>query len=329
MSAWATTRAMRTAARIGQGALPGLVGMLLLQTAVWAADPVAVITELRPGKGEIRLKRAGEADWIAPQPLLSLRSGDQLRATGDGRAVLAFTGGGAQTVSATNSPFTVQSPQVESGAGKARALLAGVTQFLLGQEKEPTYQSLSVRGLRAAPPRILSPRDTRLLPGAVMFEWVGPDALRYRVQLSGPQGVEWEQGSLARRPLAYPAGAPPLRAGTRYSWTLDAPGQPPQSANFEMLSEAEAGRVRAALSELAADAPSSYPPSTVILMRAGLFFQEGLYADARRELLAGIGADPDEPTLRLLLGHVYDRMGLAELAAAEFDEAQFLSSPRP
>lgn len=329
MSAWTMTRAERAGAGLARGSVAGLLGMLLLQAVAWAADPVAVITELRPGKGEIRLKRAGEADWVAPQPLLSLRPGDQLRVTGDGRAVLAFTGGGAQAVSATNSPFTVQPPRAESGVGKARALLAGVTQFLLGQEKEPTYQSLSVRGPHAAPPRILSPRDTRLLPGAVTFEWIGPDALRYRVQLTGPQGLEWEQASLARRPLAYPAAAPPLRPGMRYSWTLDAPGQPPQTAKFETMSEAEADRVRAALGELGVGALSGYPPSTVVLLRAGLFFREGLYADARRELVAAIAADPDEPTLRLLLGHVYDRTGLAELAAAQFDEAQFLSSPRP
>ena len=64
-------------------------------------------------------------------------------------------------------------------------------------------------------------------------------------------------------------------------------------------------------------------------MRAGLFFQEGLYADARRELMAGIAQDPDEPTLRQLLGYVYDRVGLIDLAAQEFDEAEFLATRKP
>ena len=64
-------------------------------------------------------------------------------------------------------------------------------------------------------------------------------------------------------------------------------------------------------------------------MRAGLFFREGLYADARRELTTAIAQDPDEPTLRQLLGYVYDRVGLVDLAAQEFDEAEFLATRKP
>ncbi|MBI4573353.1 MAG: hypothetical protein HY713_08750 [candidate division NC10 bacterium] len=60
--------------------------------------------------------------------------------------------------------------------------------------------------------------------------------------------------------------------------------------------------------------------------RIGCAFEQELYTEARKELLVAIAADPDEPALHLMLGHVYERIGLAELAAEEFDEAQFLSS---
>ena len=40
-------------------------------------------------------------------------------------------------------------------------------------------------------------------------------------------------------------------------------------------------------------------------------------------------ADPDEPGLHLMLGHVYERTALPEMAAQEFDEAQFLCSRTP
>ncbi|MDP2627032.1 MAG: hypothetical protein Q8Q58_09020, partial [Candidatus Rokubacteria bacterium] len=66
-----------------------------------AAEPVAVLTEIRAGQGEIRVKLAGEAIWKAPQPLLSLRPGDQVRASADARAMILFTGGrNPQAVSA-------------------------------------------------------------------------------------------------------------------------------------------------------------------------------------------------------------------------------------
>src|SRR6202158_4325926 len=96
-----------------------LAGALVLASAavVSAADPVGVLTEIRAEKGRVEVKRAGESEWKAAQPLLALRPGDQIRVTGEARASLVFTGGrGAQAVSAANSPFTAQ-PPATAGAG--------------------------------------------------------------------------------------------------------------------------------------------------------------------------------------------------------------------
>ena len=41
------------------------------------------------------------------------------------------------------------------------------------------------------------------------------------------------------------------------------------------------------------------------------------------------GAGPKEPGLHLMLGHVYERIALTELAAEQFDEAEFLSTRAP
>ncbi len=57
--------------------------------------------------------------------------------------------------------------------------------------------------------------------------------------------------------------------------------------------------------------------------------QERLYADARHELMAGLSADPDEPTLHVLLGEVYERVGLSELSARELTEARDRLGRRP
>lgn len=161
------------------------------------------------------------------------------------------------------------------------------------------------------------------------FEWAGSNHLRYRIRVLSPQGLLWEQPNLPRWPLSYPEAAPALRAGVPYTWELEAKGHPVQRAQFELLPASEADRVQAALALLPPSMLAGYPRNTVVLMRAGLLFQEGLYHEARRELVAGIAADPDEPTLHVLLGHVYERVGLKELAAEEFEEAQFLSTRKP
>jgi hypothetical protein len=326
---WAHGRERPTWRRAGSLVVGFLLGVWIIGTgAALAADPVAVLTEIRPGRGEVRVKRSDDGDWTAPRALQTLRPGDQVRVTADGRVTLTLTGGGSESVTASSSPFTVPAPRGETGSDRARGVLAGVAQFLLGQPKPPTYQSLSVRAA-GAPPRILSPRDTRVLPDSLVFEWTGPPRSDYRVRLMGPHGVHWEQAGLSRRPLAYPAAAPPLVPGTRYRWTLDLPGLAMQQADFEVVPDSDAARVRAALGDLTPAAVGGEGGSPLALMRAALLFREGLYAEARRELVAAIAKDPDEPTLRQLLGYVYDRAGLVELAAQEFDEAEYLATRRP
>ena len=304
------------------------VAVLLAAAPAWAQEPLAVLTEIQIKRGKVEVKTATDPDWQAPKPLLSLRAGDQVRVTGEGRAVLVFTGGrGTQLVTQSNSPFTVQAQAGDGVTDRARAIMGGVTNFLLGQQREKTYQSLSVRSVRAQPPVILAPRDSRVLPGGLSFEWTGSDRLKYRVRLLGPQGtVLWEQAELDRKPLAYPAGAPALSPGVRYTWELETKEHGVQRASFDLAQPADAARVKEALASLTPAAAKGYPPATLSLMRAGLLFQETLYADARRELITAIAANPDEPTLHLLLGHVYDRTGLKGLAANEFDEAEALTT---
>jgi hypothetical protein len=311
----------------GRMILLGTIAILFLQQLAWPAEPVAVLTEIRMGQGEVWVRHVGESDWMPPRPLLALQPGDQIRAAGDGQAVLCFTGGGIQTVSAANSPFSVQAPTAEASMEKVGALVGRVTQFLLGQGKSPTYRPLSVR--KPLQPVILAPRETKLLPGPVTFEWSGSDRLSYSIRVRAPQGSLWEQAQLPRQPLSYPGTAPALRAGIQYSWEVEVKGQPMQRARFEILPSSEATRVQEALALLQPDMLSGYPPNTVVLLRAGLLFREGLYQEARRELLAGIAADPNEPVLHLLLGHIYDRIDLKGLAAQAFEEARGLSARIP
>jgi hypothetical protein len=303
---------------------------LWLPGGAGAADPVAVLTEIRMERGQVQVKRAGESQWVSPQPLLALRPGDQLRASGEGRAVLVFTGGrGTQSVSASNSPFAVEAPTAGGSSEKLRSVLGTVTDFLVGKQKDLNYLPLSVRAVR--PPRVLpiSPRDSKLVSAPVVFEWAGSDSLRYRVRVSSPDGVLWQQTNLPRRSLTYPASAPSLSPGVRYSWEVEGPGQPVQRAEFELLAPAEAARAREAMDLITPAALPGSSKSSVALLRAGWLFQEQLYADARRELVTALAADPDEPTLHLLLGEVYERVGLGEMATREFIEARDLSSRRP
>ncbi len=312
---WRTTSALLTilSLLVATGAIAASVG-----------EPLAVLTEIRAGQGEVRVKLAAEADWTAPLPLLSLRSGDQIRATQNAAAVLMFMGGqGTITVSAVNSPYTLHPPRV-TPYNPTRNLVMNLGRLLMGQKKEPVHVPLVTRRVEQRP-LLVAPRDGTLL-GTPTFEWDGSDRLRYTVRIAGPEGAIWERGNLPRASLTYPATAPPLRPGVPYRWELEARGSPTQQGQFTILPEAEAAVVRNTLASLDSVALPGYPRTTVVLLRAAYLFDRGLFTETRAELQAALAADPDEPSLHLMLGRVYERTGLSELALSEFDEAQFLSS---
>ena len=310
--------------------LLALVGLLVAPSLAAAADPVAVIIELQPGSGQIQVRRAGDPVWRSAQPLLSLRPGDQITVGGDGRVALAFRGvRGIRVVTAVDSPFTVEARPARTGGEIVAGVAAGVVDFLLGSRREPERLPIAVRDSPQIRVTILSPRDSRLLPGPIAFEWTGFQSLRYRVRVSGPEGVLWEAVDLPRGQVSYPDGAPPLSPGVRYHWQLEAPETPPQQAYFEMLSAEQAYQIRRELDSVAAGGTSDGSRTGPVVLRAGFLVQQGLYTEARRELAAAIASDPREPTLHYLSGVLYERLGLPGLAAQEFLEARDLIGKRP
>jgi predicted Zn-dependent protease len=89
----------------------------------------------------------------------------------------------------------------------------------------------------------------------------------------------------------------------------------------------DAGRaqaVRQSLRELEEALGPAASPTTLAAVQAGLLAGEGLVHDARLAVLAALAKDADEPALHMLLGTLYLKAGLAEQAAAAFDEADFL-----
>lgn len=291
-----------------------------------SAEPVAVLTEIKKGgqDGEVRVKASGREEWRAPQPLMSLNTGDEIRVKGNAaKVVIVYSGGATQTVTKDNSPFKIAKPTAAGTGKQVAGVFGGMAQFLMGKEKEPVYTQLSTRSIAKQGEVqlvILSPRDTRLLPSQVKFAWAGPEGTQYTIRVFGPKGVAWTTDT-TRQPLAYPDSATKLETGVRYRWELRAPDALPERAQFEIVPDQEWKRIQAQLQEI-----KSPSPTTTTLARVALLFQERLYQAALDELQAAIAADKSEPNLQFMLGHVYDRMGLRERAAAAFDVAQKLST---
>lgn len=286
-------------------------------------ETAGVIIELKVGRGRVEVKPGG-GDWRAATPLLALRAGDTVRATEDASAMILLTGGrGSVRVDQGRASFVV--PALAVGEGKlhkARALVEGSLGFLTGGSKEPLQAALVTRGA-VKPPVILTPRNGPVLEGPLVFEWAGTSFQRATVRIAGPEGVILERRGLAGARFEYPPTAPPLARGVRYTFQLLVGAHPSQEAWFELLEPARAAAVRADLKTLEAEV-ATLSPNSAAVVRAGLLARAGLFHDARATLTRALVRDPDEPTLHLLLGNVYTAVGLSELAAHSYDEAQFL-----
>ena len=318
---------MRAATRIPVRLL-ALCALLALAAPALAqtAETAAVITEIKPGRGRVEVKPAAGGDWRPARPLLALRVGDAVRTTDNARAVILLSGGrGTVRVEGASGALTVPAAAAAGQGQKARALVEASLGFLAGTTKESSQAVLATRSA-ARPAVIVSPRNGRVLPDALAFEWLGSRFTRYTVRLVGPGGSVIEKREVTGARWEYPTDAPALSPNVRYTLQVVGPGHRPQEAWFEVVDDARARAVAGDLAGLEQELGGSVSPTSRAVLRAGLLAREGLFHDARRVVVAALGADRDEPTLHLLLGDLYIRTGLADLAAESFDEAQFLLS---
>jgi hypothetical protein len=297
----------------------GLVALLaLLSRPAAGAEPIGVITELHLKDGQVEVKRAAGGEWQAVKPLFAIGAGDQVRATGAARAVLVFVSSQRTTVvTQENSPY-VASPPSQPGFGER---VKSALTFLQSTPREPRRKSLAVRS-PDFPVVIVAPRASEVAADGFSLEWLGPASARHTARIVSADGrVLWEKSDVAGGRQAVAPTDVRLAPG-HYRWELESRAYGIQRADFDVATAEAATRVR-----LAVDAVESarYPAGTAAVLKAAAFMHERFFADARRALLQGVAATPEEPTLHLLLGDVYERIGLDNLAASEYDRAEALS----
>jgi hypothetical protein len=291
--------------------------MLAFVPPVWADGPIAYITEIHRQKGEVLVYRVADGVWKLPQPLLALRVGDQIKVSGDARVVVLYHGGGTVTVSSQTSPTTMQRP---TGADRNRRgeVTVALSEFFLGKQAPPVFKGAVTRGQAVT---IVSPRHTRIFPGAPVFEWEGGDGRPCRIRVIAGGSPVWEQPNAVGGRVVYPADAPTLRAGVRYTWELESPGRPAERTGFEVLSDTDARRVRDALASVDRAIQAGYSAGTASVMRSALLFEEGLFAEASQELERAELRSPGDPTPAFLLAHVYEHVGLTAKARQALERA--------
>jgi len=313
-------------------ALTVALGLLLsLATALAKAQSPgysAVITELHQRLGNVEVRRAGTSEWRAAAPLLALYPGDTIRVTQDASIVVVLVlakPSGTITIDAAASPFTVPPlPPPEGALQRGVALLRRSLSALVSIRQDLSLLRLGTRGERKFPV-IVSPRNGPVLPGRLEIEWLGPPEARYGIKILTLSGSSLHSRSLEGLVFVYPSDGPPLTFGVRYRIQVRTGNLPPDEAWFEISEPALVETLRRDMAELKEALGLQTPRTTLALVSASYLADRGLLHDARRTIVAAVEVDSDEPSLYMLLGSVYQRLGLAEEAVQSFEKAASLA----
>jgi hypothetical protein len=167
---------------------------------------------------------------------------------------------------------------------------------------------------------VVSPRETRVLNGRPTFVWEAgeeDDELQLTVYSEG--AVHWKQTVHGVSELTYPEDAPALASGPSYMWkleTTDPLRYPPlasQAAFFEIMPEDERSDLESTLKRI--DNDGSLAPVSRHVMRASVYFNHSLLANAVAETEAALSASPDDQSLQAILARLYTQVGRTAEAA--------------
>jgi hypothetical protein len=218
-------------------------------------------------------------------------------------------------------------PAAGPAAGLPSEVYAQVSKFSVGGSRESglTVQSPTRGDASDTPFLIIAPRRTAVMTDRPAFAWRAVEgATRYRVTVSTADAGEVWKREVTGVALDYPADAPAIPAGAECLWEIealsDAKSLRHESTVFTVLGADQAGQIRANLDRIRDSAGGLETPAARYL--SGSYLSGlGLYHDAAENFDALCKLSPKSAAPHEALGNVYTRVGLMDLANAEYKQA--------
>ena len=317
---------------------------LLGHAALALADPVAVVAAV---KGKVEITPAHSKLVQRATFGRALEAGDRIVVAPGGSATLFFNDGNVIELGEKSSVTVGGKVAANTGKGKSGIstdVYASVTKFITAGSRQTGLVAVSEMrgGTDATSPLVLSPRKSAVLTTAPALEWRAvAGATRYRVTLSSAEAGELWSREVDADPktvpgntvtLAWPADVPKLAPDAEFLWQLDALNDikslRSDSSVFRTSSQSLRDGVASNLTHIADSAGGVNTPAARYL--AGSYLSGlGLYHDAVTQFQALTTLSPDSAAPHEALGDVYSKVGLMDLAAAEYQQALALGRDTP
>ena len=301
-----------------------LAALLVDGPEVSRAEPGTPAAVLMTCSGEVSVTRSG-GETVKASFGMQLLQGDKVATGADGSAEGMLQDGTWLLVGA-NSGMVIKTRPTQPAATPAKQRNFEVVQnFIKLKDAEGTSALTGLRGGDNDELVGVSPGRTRIRTDRPTFTWkIADPSTELQLTVYSGSGVHWQTDVEGTTSFEYPADAPALAPGTTYSWTVETTDPlvfPPlrsQAVFFEVISPKEAEMLDEALAAIEAeDKPGK---STYHLMRASLFFDQGLIEEAINETLTALAADPENQTLHAILAKLYAESGRSEEAIDAYEK---------
>ena len=318
-----------------------IIGALAIQPVSRPVDVIAGPDETPPLA--VLMSCSGEVTVVKPDGStikgtfgMPLAADYQIRTGKGGGADILFENGNAISIGSESSMQVkgsqIQKTEQDKPADESSKPL-GDNGFQVAQnflKLSSAEGSSSIAGLRGpgdedAELRAVSPRKTRVVDGHPTFEWeAGDPSTELQLTVYDDGGVHWNKTVQGVSELAYPDDAPALTAGPSYSWKLEStdplryPPLSSQAAFFEIIPADERGDLENALGRI--DHDGSLSDASRHVMRASVYFNHGLLANAVAETEAALEEAPGDASLQAILARLYNQVGRTAEAAELYDK---------
>lgn len=301
-----------------------LAALLVDGPEVSRAEPGTPAAVLMTCSGEVSVTRAG-GETVKASFGMQLQQGDKVATGADGSAEIMLQDGTWLQVGANSGMVIKTRPDQPAPTPEKEKQFEVVQNFIKLKDAEGTSALTGLRGGDDDELVGVSPGRTRIRTDRPTFAWkIADPSTELQLTVYNGSGVHWQTDVKGTTSFAYPADAPALAPGTKYSWTVETTDPlvfPPlrsQPVFFEVISPEEAEMLDEALAAIASeDRPGK---STYHLMRASIFFDQGLIEDAINETLTALAADPDNQTLHTILAKLYAESGRNDEAIKAYEQ---------
>lgn len=312
-----------------RSALVIMMALGMSSAAAFAAD-VALVTAV---KGDVKMQPAGKPAWRKAAPMQGLAAGSKLRVGAGGQATVVLFGNGARCMLLPGSTVAVAAGSCQSLSGPAPKALAA-----LAVRQQKILQGSLLAGLRtgAVTTRggskqalvLQSLVDTAVMDDHPVFKWQAvPGATSYKLKLKDEDDQIIWQPEVNTNSVTYAADAPALKPGVDYTWTVtstvgDVRWAPEKDGIFRVL----AADKRQAVKDELAGLDGMDDEDMANLLRAEVYYRNGLTDDALPLYQALLAKSPDSTSVRTALAQILADQGRTRESQQLLDEAKKLSA---